>query len=166
METVWRTRQAVVEGLPVTTKLCTVRDEVRGVNRNIEVPLGTPSSALIPPAPLDAAAIYIMGGLLSGRSYYSQEMPVTRDTDGLLLVRDPEIDRRGCVRCGQCLEICPVGRAPQAIFRAVRDLAPDRLEGLAPERCIGCGLCAFICPSLLPLLQQIEVGRPAAVAAC
>jgi ferredoxin len=48
----------------------------------------------------------------------------------------PEIDRRACDLCGECLAACPTG--------ALR-IAGSRLE-IDLERCAYCGDCEEVCP--------------------
>ena len=52
------------------------------------------------------------------------------------------IDKKKCVHCGKCVEVCPFGLIVQA--------APD----LPPSKCIACGICAKQCP--MEILEVVE----------
>jgi Na+-translocating ferredoxin:NAD+ oxidoreductase RnfC subunit len=64
-------------------------------------------------------------------------------------------ERRACIACGQCEEVCPARLMPQVIHKALYEDAPDRAEALGVDRCIGCGLCAYVCPSKIELRDEM-----------
>ena len=52
-----------------------------------------------------------------------------------------------CIRCGYCIDVCPVDIYPVLIMEASELYTqPGNLDDLYPEDCIGCGLCSFVCP--------------------
>jgi electron transport complex protein RnfC len=61
-----------------------------------------------------------------------------------------------CLRCGWCVEACPVQINPAGLLEAAqqndRQLADD--NGL--QSCIECGICTHVCPARLPLLTAIR----------
>lgn len=63
-------------------------------------------------------------------------------------------ERRPCIACGLCEDICPMGLMPQVLHRYLyRDSLDDAAEtGLG--LCTGCGLCSFVCPSKIELRHQ------------
>ena len=54
--------------------------------------------------------------------------------------RHAVVDKKACVACGSCEEVCPKGAITvfQGIFAQVQE-----------ERCVGCGKCAHECPASL-----------------
>jgi Na+-transporting NADH:ubiquinone oxidoreductase subunit A len=64
-------------------------------------------------------------------------------------------ERRACVACGQCEEVCPARLMPHAIHKALYEDALDRVERLGVDLCIGCGLCAYVCPSKIELRDEM-----------
>ena len=64
-----------------------------------------------------------------------------------------------CIRCGWCVEACPVRIHPAGLLEAAQedDLALAGDYGL--HACIECGICSYVCPSRLPLLPAIRVLR-------
>ncbi len=54
---------------------------------------------------------------------------------------------KDCIRCGYCVEVCPMNLSPVLIMEASEIYTqPGSLEDLHPEDCIECGLCSFVCP--------------------
>jgi electron transport complex protein RnfC len=178
-----RVREAVVLGRPVVESHLTVRNCPVDLCRNVTAPVGTPAGHALwssgdearpwrnanpegrdPPPKLslpDQAGTLslIFGGLLSGRGYYSLEMPVQADTRGLLLVEQKRSGPAPCLNCGACHARCPSGLHPSEIRRQVSRLDTKRLAELGLDSCLDCGLCSWVCPSKIELFQQIEVGR-------
>ena len=73
--------------------------------------------------------------------------------------REPDTNPDPCIRCGWCVEGCPVRVHPAGLLEAAQDddLAEANRYGL--DACIECGICTYVCPSSLPLLQSIRALR-------
>lgn len=83
--------------------------------------------------------IYV-NGLMQGKQMDIENLIVTEDLLGLVIMQKKDVSEYECVRCGQCLEICPIGSNPL--------LAYDKGEQVP---CIHCGLCSYICPAYIHL---------------
>lgn len=68
-------------------------------------------------------------------------------------------ERRACIACGLCEEVCPVGLLPQVLHRYLYRDALDEAERTGLERCIGCGLCSYVCPSKIELRHQFSEAK-------
>ena len=161
MEALINVRRAVVTGQPLATKFCTLGDDTKGAKRLAEIYIGTSAAEALDLRPQDYSNLkLISGGLLSGTCYYSLQLPVDRNTAGLMFYRNlsPK-ENHPCINCGQCLAICPVGLAPARIYPLVRDGQVEELASLKPENCLECGLCTHTCPSGLLLSHQIKVAK-------
>ena len=71
----------------------------------------------------------------------------------------PIINPDPCIRCGWCVEACPVRIHPAGLLEAAQDNDPDMAESYGLHACIECGICSYVCPSRLPLLPAIRVLR-------
>ena len=67
--------------------------------------------------------------------------------------RWPEQPTLACIRCGECVQVCPVDLQPQQMLW----FGDDASEAL--ERCIECGLCNQVCPSNIDLAGQFQQSR-------
>lgn len=60
-------------------------------------------------------------------------------------------EKRPCISCGFCEQVCPVDILPYQIYRCFTHGFIDEVQRLKPLECIDCGLCSYVCPSKLPL---------------
>jgi Na+-transporting NADH:ubiquinone oxidoreductase subunit A len=67
-------------------------------------------------------------------------------------------ERRACVACGYCEEVCPVSIMPHLIHKLLYQDALEEAERAGIGRCVACGLCSFVCPSKIELRQEMEEG--------
>lgn len=67
-----------------------------------------------------------------------------------------------CLRCGWCVEACPVRIHPAGLLDAAQQNDPQLAEQYGLRSCIDCGICSYVCPSRLPLLGSIRqmLARP------
>ena len=86
-------------------------------------------------------------------------------------------ERRPCIFCGFCEEVCPVAIIPHLLYHYVqKDLVDETLLKYGIFHCIECNLCSYVCPSKIPVARAIKggkaeltaqgYGRAEAVAAC
>ncbi len=170
---VWAIGQAIHEGRPCVSRVVTVAGD--GVSRpgNYEVPLGTPLHRLIEHVGLQGAVCrVVVGGPMTGVAVSSLDVVTTQRVGAVVLLMEGLVpDRRPgpCIRCGWCLEDCPVGLDPPSILSAVEtyhaEVHPngvDLLDEIArfyPHACLGCGVCSYVCPAGLPLTEGLARAR-------
>jgi electron transport complex protein RnfC len=66
---------------------------------------------------------------------------------------------RPCIRCGDCVDVCPQNLFPIELAEAGERGDLERAEELAIFACIECGLCSYICPSKIDLLEGIRKAK-------
>lgn len=151
-------------GRPPVDKILTVTSP-DGASTNVRTRIGTPIKAI-----LEARGIslgdgdrIVLGGPMTGRATYSDDLPIEADTDGIFVCRASQAHSYSdysCTNCGECVRICPV-RMP--VNMLVRFLDARQYEDAAAhydlDCCIECGLCASVCVSRIPILQYIRVGK-------
>ena len=64
-----------------------------------------------------------------------------------------------CIRCGRCVDNCPLHLSPTKIAHAVkfRDYALANQYDMTA--CCECGCCSYVCPAHIPLAQYIRAGK-------
>ena len=74
-------------------------------------------------------------------------------------------ERRPCIFCTFCEELCPVGVIPHLLFHHVeKDMVDETLLRYEIFKCIECRLCDYVCPSKIPLAGYIQEGKKRLVA--
>lgn len=156
--------QAVFHGLPLTSRIVTLTGAMERPG-NVEVPIGTPVSALLEHARprLETTGIQV-GGPMMGRDLSSPDAVITK-TSGALIARSarylaPKPDASDCIRCNRCVDTCPMSLRPLALNDAWQ--AEDR-QTLHQEQlnvCIECGACSEVCPSHIPLRDNFRAAKP------
>ncbi|HEY8749927.1 MAG TPA: 4Fe-4S dicluster domain-containing protein, partial [Tepidisphaeraceae bacterium] len=61
-----------------------------------------------------------------------------------------------CLRCGWCVEACPVQIHPAGLLEAAQQEDVLMADRFGLQSCIECGICSYVCPSRLPLLGAIR----------
>jgi electron transport complex protein RnfC len=131
---------------------------------NFMVRIGTPVKSLIEAAgglPDDTGKV-IGGGPMMGKALVNIDIPVTKGTSGILLMRDEESKRgkiQNCIRCAKCVSVCPMGMQPFLLMPLSDKKMWDRAEEERIMDCIECGSCSYTCPANRPLLDYIRYGK-------
>lgn len=148
--------QYLETGRPLTTKRITVDGNAIAEPKNIIVPIGARIA--------DVAAAcggykaeprkILMGGPMMGRAVYSDEFPIVKNNNAILIFDEPQAlipEETGCIKCGMCLRACPFDLMPVSMVEAYERKDVDRLKRLKVTECMECGSCSYICPARRPL---------------
>ncbi len=160
---------AIQTGMPLIQRVTTITGKGIKEPKNLMVKVGTSVKEII-----EHCGGYngnpgkiILGGPMMGLAQYTDELPATKGTSGILILsqeeaRLPEPDP--CIRCGKCIEVCPINLQPLFISAYSLQNMHETAEKYNALDCIECGSCSFICPSKRPLLQSIRVSKREIVA--
>lgn len=151
-------------GMPLIERVVTVTGP--GIRRaaNVMVPLGTPLRALIEHCGglLPETRQVILGGPMMGQAQKDLDVPVLKGVSGVVALTRPPYEAEGeseCIRCGRCLEACPMFLNPSRLAALTRAEVLPELNSHHVMDCFECGSCAFVCPSRIPLVQLIRLGK-------
>ena len=162
--TVYAVYEAVQKNKPLIERVITVTGKSVARPSNFLARIGTPISTLIEAAggmPEDTGKI-IGGGPMMGRTMISADTPVMKGSSGVLLMTKVESVRkpmRDCIRCAKCINVCPMGLAPNLLMNLTLHKAWDEAEENYVVDCIECGSCSYTCPAYRPLLDYIRMGK-------
>ena len=162
--------EAVIKGQPSIERITTVTGEPLVNPGNWRFRIGTPiSKALelaggvkVQPAKL------LLGGPMMGFAQNSLDVTVMKNTSGILLIPVEQVSQytaEPCIRCGRCVEACPMDILPATISQAVENERFDWAEQLNVAACIECGSCSYVCPSHRPLNQHFKRAKAEILAA-
>ncbi|MBD5233061.1 MAG: electron transport complex subunit RsxC [Bacteroidales bacterium] len=151
--------QAIATGQPLIERVVTVTGDIPAEERtNYLAAVGTPFSEF--PFTLPDEAKVIVGGPMMGRTAVNLDAPVTKGTSGLVILR--ETRRRpvqACIRCGACVDACPMGLEPYLLSAYGRLRMFDDAREADVADCLECGACSYNCPSARPLLDYIRIAK-------
>ncbi len=156
--------EAVRYKKPLVERVITVSGKIVKDPKNIKARIGTFYSDLLEYCSDTTEDIgkVISGGPMMGFAIPSLETPMTKGSSGLLLFNKKEAHREKedvCLRCGRCVDICPMNLVPSLIAHHVRNDDWDSTEKFGVMDCIKCGSCAYVCPSHIKLIQWIDIGK-------
>ena len=104
----------------------------------------------------------LAGGPMMGKALTSAEVPVCKGTNSVTLISGDEAVRKEpdpCIRCGKCVNVCPMGLEPYLLATLSAKHLWERAENEDVISCIECGSCQFTCPSHRPILDNIRLGK-------
>ncbi len=156
--------EAVAKGKPLIERVVTVSGNRVKEARNLLVRIGTPFARVLEHVggiiPGERPVKVIMGGPMMGLAQYTLDVPVVKGTSGILVV-DEARPRRNypCVKCGRCVEVCPMNLMPcrLAEFAERDDFAA--CEAYHVRDCMECGACTFTCMSNRPIVHLIKYAK-------
>ena len=156
--------EAVRYKKPLVNRVITVSGRIVKNPKNIKARIGTFYSDLLEycDGTTEEIGKIISGGPMMGFAIPSLETPMTKGSSGLLLFDKKEAYKEKenvCLRCGHCVDICPMNLVPSLIAHHVRNDDWDSAEKFGVMDCIKCGSCAYVCPSNIKLIQWIDIGK-------
>ncbi|MBA3581685.1 MAG: electron transport complex subunit RsxC [Gammaproteobacteria bacterium] len=163
--TVYAIHRAIEHNEPLISRVVTVCGDGIRQAHNIDVLFGTPIEHLIMHCGGYQQNIYqlIMGGPMMGFALTSDELPVIKSTNCILVyTSDLEIESVGeksCIRCGACEQVCPVNLLPQQLYWHAKTQDFAKAESQHLFDCIECGCCSYVCPSEIPLVQYYRFAK-------
>lgn len=153
-------------GMPLIERIVTVTG--RGIKRpsNLIVPVGTKLSYLLDACGglKDDAFEIVFGGPMMGAAQADLDTPLIKGTTGVVVLAESEVkaeESHPCIRCGHCLDACPVFLNPQLLGSLARAERWEEMEAHHLMDCMVCGCCSYTCPSNIPLSQMFQLAKAA-----
>ncbi len=156
--------RGVMKEAPLTHRVISVSGRGIKTPKNLFVPIGISMQEVIDfcgGITNDAARI-IAGGPMMGFSFSDLSAPVTKGTSGLTVLTHDEISdekETPCIRCGRCVDACPMNLIPTRLALAARYNNPAIASQYHIHACFECGCCSYVCPAKINLVQLIRTGK-------
>ncbi len=156
--------EAVYLQKPLTERMVTFAGDALVTPKNLWVKIGTPIRELFDEKVLEYKSEpekVIAGGPMMGIALEHLDYPVLKGTSGVLFFSQDEVPagESACIRCGRCVDACPMRLLPSEIIRRVKNKQFDRLDEVFLNDCIECGCCTYVCPAQIPLVHYIKEGK-------
>lgn len=169
IDTVVAISRAVAQARPLQRRIVTVAGSIVKNPGNYRVRIGTSFSELLEAAGglTEEPGKIICGGPMMGLPMTSLNVPVIKTSSSLLFLSEKEAalpEESACIRCGKCIEACPMHLQPYELSELARRGEWDEFEKKNGCDCIECGSCSYICPAKRHLTQAMKLGKKTGLA--
>ena len=157
---------AVLNGHPLVERITTVTGTPVVDPGNYWLPIGAPLSAVLENAggvkENSRTGKIIFGGPMMGFAQYSLDVPVSKNTSGILLLDESEVAQftgGPCLSCGRCVEQCPMQLPVSSLSKACENERYDIALKKHVLACLECGVCSSVCPARRPNVQHFRKAK-------
>jgi Na+-translocating ferredoxin:NAD+ oxidoreductase subunit C len=157
--------EAVRYGKPLIERVVTVSGEAINYPANLIVRIGTPIADIIEECGNFKTIVskVIVGGPMMGFAISDMDIPVTKGVSGLLAMPSKGLahvdDFMNCIRCGRCIEACPMGLMPSMLSVTSERGFYEMSKEYNLFDCFECGSCTYVCPSKRPIVQFVRLAK-------
>jgi electron transport complex protein RnfC len=149
---------------PLVERVIAVTGAIVSKPGNLKSRIGTPFSKLVEFCGGITSPIgkIISGGPMMGFAIPTLDAPMIKGSSGLVLLNQKEahiLEERACLRCGRCVDVCPMNLFPSLIAQAVKVQDYETADQAGMTDCMKCGSCAYVCPAHIRLVQWIDTGK-------
>lgn len=151
-------------GKPLYERIVTVTGHALNKPQNLIIRFGTRIRDAIEYAGglKEPAGKVIFGGPMMGIAQPTMDGTTCKNNNGILVLTQDEGNPppvEPCIRCGRCVDVCPVFLEPLYIATASKAENWEVANDYHCDLCIECGTCSFICPANRPLTELIRFGK-------
>lgn len=151
-------------GMPLVSKCVTVDGGAVSEPLNVIAPIGTSLEDVFAFCGgfTEAPAKVLYGGPMMGVTVIDLKSSILKNTNAILALTEKEAKlpkSTACIRCGACINTCPLGLAPASIAAAYKKKDTEALARLSVDTCMLCGCCSFVCPANRPLVQTNALAK-------
>jgi len=162
---------AVTQGIPLIQRVVTISGKAVKEPKNLLVRIGTTFKDAIEfcGGLVSRPEKIIMGGPMMGMAQASLDIPIIKGVSGILALAEGEANtgtESPCIRCGRCLNACPMGLNPSMLsILGERNFYEEAIEDCSLLDCVECGSCVYVCPAKRNIVQYIKNSKAQNIAA-
>ena len=157
--------EAFTFGKPLIDRNLTISGGACKTPKNIKIPIGTILTELpkeFIDIDLERLRKVVFGGPMMGSAVPSPNVPVQKNTSGIILLTQKEIaaeEEGPCIRCGRCIRNCAMKLSPVVINTNLEADDLDEAVHTGLLDCIECGSFSYMCPGKIKLTQRFRAGK-------
>ena len=153
----------VYEGMPLIRRVVTVSGDIVMEPKNLMVPIGTSFNDLLEAVGHSENPYKVIsGGPMMGVTQYDLSAPTIKGVNAVTILgrrNKYAVEHARCLRCGKCIDACPMKLMPVLMFKAQQSGEVEEMKNVHIMDCIECGCCAYVCPASVPLVLAFRSGK-------
>lgn len=148
-------------GMPLISRRLTLDGNALSKNAgNYNVLIGTRVSELLAYCEAEKPEKVLYGGPMMGLCLYDTNQPVIKVNNAILALKNvKEQKTTACIRCGCCVNTCPMNLMPLMLEAAYKKKDVAELKKLKLMLCMNCGCCSYVCPANRPLAEVNQLAK-------
>ena len=151
-------------GMPLVEKTVTVDGSAVKEPKNIIAPIGARLSDVFEFCGgfVSTPKKILYGGPMMGIAVPDLDTPILKNTNAVLAFDEYDAavpEPTPCIRCGSCVDKCPMRLNPPAIAKAFEQKDCVALYKYRVNLCMECGACVFACPANQPIVQRHRLSK-------
>ena len=154
---------AVYLGMPLVRRIVTVSGDICMEPKNLLVPIGVSFNDLLEAVGVSENPYKVLsGGPMMGAAQYDLAVPVIKASNAVTIlgIRNKYVvEQSRCIRCGKCIDACPMGLMPVLMYKSTYTGDPEEMKSVHMLDCIECGCCAYTCPASVPLVLAFRAAK-------
>ncbi len=152
---------AIQTGMPLIERVASITGEHIAKPGNFIVKIGTNVKDMIDYCGgITGTNVTVKaGGPMMGFPQTNLNVPMMKGSNGIIAIESDESEPVECIKCGRCVDVCPMELQPLYFAKLVGD--PQALKDRKIMDCMECRCCEYICSSKIPLVTLIKLGKNA-----
>ena len=152
---------AIQKGMPLVERVVSVTGEFIKNPGNYIVKLGTSVQEIIDHCGgiTGEDVVLKMGGPMMGTPITDTHVPILKGSNGIIAIAADHTEPKECIKCGRCVDVCPMELAPLEIYKLGELGDAEGLLKLNVMDCFSCKCCEYICSSKIPLVSKINAAK-------
>ena len=163
VSTVKAIADAIKTGMPLIQRVTTVTGKYIPNPGNFIVKVGTNTADLVAYCGgISGTDVTVKaGGPMMGFVQNTLDVPIMKGSNGIIAIDTDETETQECIKCGRCVDVCPMSLKPLHFAKLACTDEPQKLKDLNIMDCMECRCCEYICSSKIPLVTLIKIGKNA-----